>query len=66
MIKITPLSHNPEIRKSGAHRLNVILPVKVKYGRKKNEWLMGTIAVPFTDKDKAEDFAERVYEEVLG
>lgn len=65
MLKITLLrGQTPEIRKSGAKRTNVVLPVKVKYGRKKDEWLIGTVVVPFMDKDKAEDFAELALEEV--
>lgn len=64
MLKITLLPGQvPELRKSGAHRTNVILPVKVKYGRKRDEWLVGTVAVYFVDKDKAEDFAELAMEE---
>jgi hypothetical protein len=63
VLKITLLPQSPEVRKSGAKRLNVVMPVKIKYGRRKNEWLLGTVVVPFTKKDAAEDFAERVYEE---
>jgi hypothetical protein len=56
----------PECRKSGSRRWNVLVPVIVRYGRKKDEHLKGHLVLPFSTEEFAKSAAERIEEERWG
>ena len=63
MFKIKLEGTQPELRPSGSKRWNVIVPVRVRYGRRKDELLRGHLVLPFSNKDLANAAAERICEE---
>jgi len=64
MFKIKLEGTELELRPSGSKRWNVIVQVRIRYGRKKDELLYGHLVLPFSNKDLANNAAERIREEV--